>query len=333
MTPGYTNQAHAVEGPIEVADTDSSADSDYASSLASSTQSLTSSVIDYVYENGRRYHRHSEGKYTIPNDETEQDRLDLYHHIQLLILGGRLFVAQLNPGRLHNVLDCGTGTGIWALDFAETHRQAVVTGVDLSPIQPSWTYPNCKFEVDDLEMDWTFPPDHFDYIHSRALANSIRDWERYAAQAFAATKPGGQLELAEAEMAFRCDDDSAKGSFVEQYVNVFTSASRKAGITFPTDVSLKAAMEKAGYVDVTVYAFKQPFGAWPKDKKLRETGELQIANIETGLEAYAMAVFTRYEGWSQEKVRELCRNTVDEVRRRKVHSYSYIWHVVGRKPE
>lgn len=53
----------------------------------------------------------------MPNDEVEQERLDFYHHIFLLLLGGKLYTAPLdNPQR---VLDVGTGTGIWAIDFAE----------------------------------------------------------------------------------------------------------------------------------------------------------------------------------------------------------------------
>lgn len=53
----------------------------------------------------------------MPNDEAEQDRLDMYHHIFLSLLGGKLYTAPLeNP---HRVLDVGTGTGIWAIDFAE----------------------------------------------------------------------------------------------------------------------------------------------------------------------------------------------------------------------
>ena len=44
-------------------------------------------------------------------------RLDMMHHIYLLLLQGKLHQAPLeNPQR---VLDIGTGTGIWAIDFAE----------------------------------------------------------------------------------------------------------------------------------------------------------------------------------------------------------------------
>jgi ubiquinone/menaquinone biosynthesis C-methylase UbiE len=44
--------------------------------------------------------------------------MDLVHHIYSLLLGGKLHKAPIssNPQR---VLDIGTGTGIWAMDFAE----------------------------------------------------------------------------------------------------------------------------------------------------------------------------------------------------------------------
>ena len=48
----------------------------------------------------------------LPNDEKEQERLDLLHHIFRLCLDGELSRTKLeNPLK---VMDVGTGTGIWA---------------------------------------------------------------------------------------------------------------------------------------------------------------------------------------------------------------------------
>ncbi len=85
----------------------------------------------------------------IPNDEKEQNRLDLRHHLSTLIFNGKLFNAPIkNPSR---VLDGGTGTGIWAIEFADEFPSAHVIGTDLSPIQPGWIPPNLQFEIDDLK--------------------------------------------------------------------------------------------------------------------------------------------------------------------------------------
>lgn len=67
-----------------------------------------------------------------------------------------------------NVLDIGTGTGAWATAFAETHTEAAVIGVDLSPIHPEWMPSNCKFLLDDAEAEWDWPQ-HFSLIQCRML--------------------------------------------------------------------------------------------------------------------------------------------------------------------
>lgn len=74
------------------------------------------SILDYKYENGRRYHAFREGSYLMPNDEREQERLDLAHQIYKAIVHGALYRAPLPPNP-RRVLDIGTGTGIWAIDL------------------------------------------------------------------------------------------------------------------------------------------------------------------------------------------------------------------------
>jgi cyclopropane fatty-acyl-phospholipid synthase-like methyltransferase len=67
--------------------------------------------------------------------QDELDRMDLEHHIFLLLLEGKLHLAPLSDPQ--RILDIGTGTGIWAIDMADKYPSASVLGTDLSPVQPS----------------------------------------------------------------------------------------------------------------------------------------------------------------------------------------------------
>lgn len=63
--------------------------------------------------------------------------------------------------------DIGTGTGIWAKQFARKHPRSNVIGTDLSLIQPDDNNPpNLTFEREDSEEAWIFDFS-FDYIHWR----------------------------------------------------------------------------------------------------------------------------------------------------------------------
>lgn len=53
----------------------SGAEADTEDDNNSDSMTVTPSITDYIYENGRRYHRYREGSYPLPNDETEQERL------------------------------------------------------------------------------------------------------------------------------------------------------------------------------------------------------------------------------------------------------------------
>lgn len=195
----------------------------------------------------------------MPNDEEEQDRLSLLHHYFKLLTGGDLYrapIAQLRPPR--RILDVGTGTGIWALEMAEDFPAAEVVGTDLSPIQPNWAPPNCRFFVDDAESDWTFTRDEaFDYTHVRCLAGGIADWSRLLRQIYTHLKPGGWVELQEYETKFTSDDGTHRQAvMVLDWQERLDESSKRFGKLMNVAPELAGMLTGAGFVNVADDIYK-----------------------------------------------------------------------------
>ena len=62
---------------------------------------------------------------------------DYQHALFLNLFEGKLAFSPVDQIPLENVLDLATGTGKWAIDFADQYPKANVIGTDLSPIQPT----------------------------------------------------------------------------------------------------------------------------------------------------------------------------------------------------
>lgn len=80
--------------------------------------------------------------------------------------------------------------------MGEQYPSAIVQGVDLSPIQPSWVPPNVKFVVDDAEAPWVYPKDHFDLVHARHTVQAFRDYLGVLKQAHRQALPPVLVSLA-----------------------------------------------------------------------------------------------------------------------------------------
>lgn len=63
-------------------------------------------------------------------DTSEQNRLDLQHQMWILTFDGKLHTAPLSSG-ITDVLDLGTGTGIWANTIAKAFPNVNVVATDL----------------------------------------------------------------------------------------------------------------------------------------------------------------------------------------------------------
>ncbi|TVY80614.1 Secondary metabolism regulator, partial [Lachnellula suecica] len=284
------------------ADASSISDAGYETdSMHSASTSVSSSMRDYAFENGRRYHRFREGAYNFPNDDSEQEREDM-KHAMMVNLCQTLHFAPIGPNP-QNILDMGTGTGIWAIEMGEQYPGAKVLGVDLSPIQPEWVPGNVKFMVDDVESPWLRPVDHFDYIHGRHTVMAIKNWPKLMKSVFDHLKPGGWFELQEIHHYPYCHDGSmAPDHKVAEFWGNIIEGLARLGVNFNATLLLADMMREAGFTNVTTRIFHVPIGMWPRNKVLKMVGLYWRTILIDGLQPIALGPMTRGLGWSREQV-------------------------------
>ncbi|KAL1865934.1 hypothetical protein VTK73DRAFT_4996 [Phialemonium thermophilum] len=330
--PAEPTASELAEGTIEV---DNDADSSYSSGLTHVTDStsLRSSILSYKWENGRRYHAFEDGAYWGPNDDRQQDAEDLMHEMYRIVLDGRLYEAPIGDN-VQSVLDVGCGTGIWAINFADQHPSAEVIGVDLSPIQPNFVPPNCRFEVDDINKDWTYPENKFDFVHVRAMTGCIPDWTEFYKKAFKHLKPGGWVEHVELWGIAKSDDGSLKeDSPYRKWVEVFEKIGAALGKPFFLADKDADFIRAAGFTGVVERRIKMPIGPWPKDKRLKNWGLWNRQFLLEGLEGFSIRGLTGLLGWTYEEAQVFLVEVRNELKNTSVHAYGDLTVIYGQKPK
>jgi hypothetical protein len=83
-------------------------------------------------------------------------------------LSRQLSKPQRNRQKLRPALTCHPAVG-------DKYPNTRITGIDLSPIQPTLVPENVHFFVDDFEEEWIDPEDKYDLIHLRNTLHSVKD--------------------------------------------------------------------------------------------------------------------------------------------------------------
>ncbi|CAG9939362.1 unnamed protein product [Clonostachys rosea f. rosea IK726] len=316
----------------EVGDDDHDSDPGYGGDEGSaSSSSIASYLFRYEEKYGRTYQNYNRESYIYPNDEKEQERLDLVHHAYTLALRGLCLAPIESDKRSLRVLDIGTGTGIWAIDFGDKYPGASVRGVDLSPIQPKFVPPNVRFYVDDIEQDWI--DSSYDYIHCRNIAGSIADWPALVGRIYSHLKPGGWAELQETRNTPYSDDDSLKaGNALFELMDNLEMAHAKIGRILDPAPSFKIWLERAGFHQVQIKNFKLPVGIWPKNERQKLIGACMAKNFDDGVHAFTAKPFRDTLGWPAEKVEVLNMLVRNAARNKSVHAIFDFVVVTAQKP-
>ncbi|KAJ0367628.1 hypothetical protein COL26b_011231 [Colletotrichum chrysophilum] len=242
----------------------------------------------------------------MPNDERENDRMDLQHNLFIRTFDDRLGTAPSNNTgtKVGRVLDIGTGSGIWAIDFGDEHPESEVIGVDLSVVQAGFVPSNVTFEVDDIEEPWTFS-NGFDYIHSRMMTGSISDWDKYLQKCHDNLNPRGYLELNDIDTVIPLSDDRTltEDTNLMKSVRLWHEGLAGLGRHFQEFSRFKDTLAK------------------PKDKKHKELGIWNLEKIAPHWDGFIMAPLTRALGWTKEDVLALGKDARRDFADRNIHAY------------
>ncbi|KAK3332564.1 S-adenosyl-L-methionine-dependent methyltransferase [Cercophora scortea] len=304
-----------------------------ASTTNSYLTSIASDVRRGVEENGHLYAAHGMHKTYLPIGGRELDRNALQHCKFTLMLEGKLFLAPI-VAKPQNILDLGTGSGIWAIDVAEMYPSAAVVGVDLAPVQPSIAPPNLAFEIDDIEKDWLWGEDQFDFIHGRELIMAIRDWPRLVRQAYTCLKPGGYIQLSGSLPDFQADDGTLPPDVAYlEMGRIYFDMSARIGASGREVQNWKRYLEDAGYVDVVQHVVKIPTNPWPKDERLKKIGAFELAHFRDGIANVFARGYEDILGGDPVYLQVLLAKARQEVMNRGMHSWVPFYYVWGRKPE
>ncbi|KAK4121430.1 S-adenosyl-L-methionine-dependent methyltransferase [Parathielavia appendiculata] len=314
---------------------DNNSNSDEGAEVASSGTSLTSitsSVLRGKVEDGRVYAVYGKEEYGMPMDDSELDRIDMCHAKYYALLNKKRFLAPIgeNPQK---ILDLGCGTGIWSMDIADMYPSADVLGVDIAPTQSEWVPPNCRFELDDIEQDWAWKENSFDFIFARDLILAVRNWPRLIDQVYEHLKPGGWVEFQCVTGLLRCDDGTLPDdSPMRQFSDAIYDSTQIFGTPIDDPTRWRGWFDERGFEDVTEVVYKLPCNPWPKDQRLKLIGAFEMENLLYGLSGMVTRLFSKALRWSPEEVEVFLVNVRKEIKNRNVHSYWPYYVVYGRKP-
>lgn len=178
----------------------------------------------------------------------------------------------------------------------------------------------------------------------RYLAAAIADWPKMMRQAFENTKPGGWAEFEDFDLAYYSEDGSLKEEqHISKWITTLLDAAQEFGRDPCPGSKLEGWMKDAGFEAVQHEKFRLPIGPWPKNMHLvcpapehadskpsvktvqlthdqKTIGAWNLVQVEDGLEAFTLRLFTQFLGWKTEEVQVLLANVRKDLRDPKIHA-------------
>ena len=163
---------------------------------------------------------------------------------------------------------------------------------------------NCRFEIDDIEKEWTWSL-RFCYIRLSFLAGAI-NVEGAIVQAFRHLELGGRFEAIDIDYIPRCENGTLEGTKLYKFMHLLLEASKKSERPLNCALQYEGWMEKANFDDV---------------QRTHHRRWIQTRWDFEWLQGLCLRYFTRYLGWNSDKVMALCAEVSAELKSQSVAVY------------
>ena len=180
--------------------------------------------------------------------------------------------------------------------------------------------PNCHFEVDDAEDEWTYSQ-KFDLIHGRSMVTCFKNPTTVIKSAFNSLAPGGYLELQDMILPMRAIDDTLNDTVIHDWTVRTMEAAEKLGTSWKNSTNYVRYFEEAGFVDVTEKHFQWPSNTWPKRLRMKTLGSYQQEDMLRGLESLSLVVLTTGGGMTKEEVLAMNELVKKDIHNTGIHAY------------
>ncbi|TFK64988.1 S-adenosyl-L-methionine-dependent methyltransferase [Pluteus cervinus] len=207
--------------------------------------------------------------YAITGDDREEERkrLNVLHKALTTLFDYKLLYAPVKLESGDRVLDCGTGTGIWATEAASILPGSVlIDAIDINPefFPPIGRSPSVMFHTAstfELPPEWS---NRFSLVNQRMMcaAFSQPQWEIALREMERVLQPGGWIQLMELQMYH---DFSGTHPKYHKFLQILRTLWENRGFFRNPIPGLPEMLEHAGYKNITTITRKIPMGAWGGD--------------------------------------------------------------------
>ena len=159
----------------------------------------------------------------------------------------------------------------------------------------------------------------------RMMMTSVADFPKLFKQTYDALQPGGWFELQDLYLPMLADDESMKGTAIQEWNDKFVLACDRMGRSSAQTRKYKDWMTQFGFERVHESVFKWPINSWPKDKEFKEMGRWNLINMLEGLDGFTMRLFTKALDMSFEEVATFLVEVRKDLYNKSIHCYWPMW--------